>query len=101
VLEIGCGWGGFATFAAKEIGCRVTGLTISPSQAAYARERIAQTGLAERVEIKLQDYRDERGSYDRIASIEMFEAVGEAFWPIFFRTAGGAPERPGGRRAYR
>jgi cyclopropane-fatty-acyl-phospholipid synthase len=86
VLEIGCGWGGFATFAAKEIGCRVTGLTISPSQAAYARERIAQTGLAERVEIKLQDYRDERGSYDRIASIEMFEAVGEAYWPVFFRT---------------
>jgi cyclopropane-fatty-acyl-phospholipid synthase len=86
VLEIGCGWGGFATFAAKEIGCRVTGLTISPSQAAYAREHIAQTGLAERVEIKLQDYRDERGSYDRIASIEMFEAVGEAYWPVFFRT---------------
>jgi cyclopropane-fatty-acyl-phospholipid synthase len=85
VLEIGCGWGGFAAYAAEEIGCRVTGLTISKEQFAYATARIARAGLADRVEIKLQDYRDETGTYDRIASIEMFEAVGEAYWPAFFR----------------
>ena len=85
VLEIGCGWGGFAAFAAEEIGCRVTGLTISQEQYAYARERIAAAGLSDRVEVKLQDYRDETGTYDRIASIEMFEAVGEAYWPTYFR----------------
>ncbi len=85
VLEIGCGWGGFAAFAAEEIGCRVTGLTISKEQFAYARERIAAAGLSDRVEFKLQDYRDETGTYDRIASIEMFEAVGEAYWATFFR----------------
>jgi cyclopropane-fatty-acyl-phospholipid synthase len=84
VLEIGCGWGGFAEFAAREIGCRVTGLTISKEQHDFARERIAKAGLSDRVEIKLQDYRDERGRYDRIASIEMFEAVGEKYWPVFF-----------------
>jgi cyclopropane-fatty-acyl-phospholipid synthase len=84
VLEIGCGWGGFAEFAAREIGCRVTGLTISREQHDFARERIAKAGLSETVEIKLQDYRDENGKYDRIASIEMFEAVGEKYWPVFF-----------------
>ncbi|NBR11364.1 MAG: class I SAM-dependent methyltransferase [Alphaproteobacteria bacterium] len=86
VLEIGCGWGGFAEFAAKEIGCRVTGLTISQEQFDYAKKRIFNAGLNEKVEIKLQDYRDERGLYDRIASIEMFEAVGEQFWPVYFNT---------------
>lgn len=84
VLEIGCGWGGFAEYAAKEIGCRVTGLTISPSQLDFARKRIFDAGLNEKVDLKLQDYRDERGSYDRIASIEMFEAVGERWWPTYF-----------------
>jgi len=84
VLEIGCGWGGFAEFAAREIGCRITGLTISREQHDFARERIAKAGLSETVEIKLQDYRDESGKYDRIASIEMFEAVGEKYWPVFF-----------------
>ena len=84
VLEIGCGWGGFAEFAAKEIGCKITGLTISKEQHAFATERIARAGLSDKVEIKLQDYRDESGKYDRIASIEMFEAVGEKYWPIFF-----------------
>jgi cyclopropane-fatty-acyl-phospholipid synthase len=85
VLEIGCGWGGFAEFAASQIGCRVTGLTISDEQFAFARRRIAEAGLVDRVEISLLDYRDERGTYDRIVSIEMFEAVGERFWPTFFR----------------
>jgi cyclopropane-fatty-acyl-phospholipid synthase len=84
VLEIGCGWGGFAEFAAKERGCRVTGLTISPAQLDFARRRIFEAGLAEKVDLKLQDYRDERGTYDRIASIEMFEAVGEKWWPAYF-----------------
>jgi cyclopropane-fatty-acyl-phospholipid synthase len=84
VLEIGCGWGGFAEFAAREIGCRVTGLTISREQHAFASQRIAKAGLGDKVEIRLQDYRDETGAYDRIASIEMFEAVGEKYWPVFF-----------------
>lgn len=84
VLEIGCGWGGFAEYAAKKAGCRVTGLTISREQYNFARERMFREGLNEKVEIKFQDYRDETGVYDRIASIEMFEAVGEKFWPAYF-----------------
>jgi cyclopropane-fatty-acyl-phospholipid synthase len=86
VLEIGCGWGGFAEYAAKERGLRVTGLTISREQYNYAVERIAKAGLSDRVTFKLQDYRDETGTYDGIASIEMFEAVGEKYWPVYFRT---------------
>ncbi len=84
VLEIGCGWGGFAEFAAAEIGCRVTGLTVSREQFDYARARIARAGLSDKVEIKLQDYRDETNSYDKIVSIEMFEAVGEKYWSTYF-----------------
>lgn len=84
VLEIGCGWGGFAEFAAKEIGCNVTALTISQEQFEFAKERVFKAGLNEKVNIKFQDYRDEDGQYDRIASIEMFEAVGEEYWPVFF-----------------
>ncbi len=86
VLEIGCGWGGFAEFAASEIGARVTAITISREQHDYALRRIHQAGLAERVDIRLEDYRDTQGRYDRVASIEMFEAVGEAYWPAFFAT---------------
>lgn len=86
VLEIGCGWAGFAEFAAKEIGCRVTGLTISREQYEFARRRVFEAGLADKVDIKFQDYRDESGVYDRIASIEMFEAVGEKYWPVYFET---------------
>jgi cyclopropane-fatty-acyl-phospholipid synthase len=84
VLEIGCGWGGFAEYAARERGLRVTGLTISQEQYDYAVARIAKAGLSDRVIIKMQDYRDERGVYDGIASIEMFEAVGEKYWPTYF-----------------
>ncbi|MCG8444716.1 MAG: cyclopropane-fatty-acyl-phospholipid synthase family protein [Hyphomicrobiales bacterium] len=84
VVEIGCGWGGFAEFAAKEIGCHVTGITISEEQHAYASKRIAAAGLNEKVEIRLQDYRDLDGRFDKIASIEMFEAVGEEYWPTYF-----------------
>lgn len=86
ILEIGCGWGGFAEYAAKERGIRVTGLTISEEQFKYARERIEKAGLSDMVEFKLQDYRDEKGTYDGIASIEMFEAVGEQYWPAYFNT---------------
>ena len=84
LLEIGCGWGGFALTAAKEFGARVTAITVSRAQAEYARARVFREGLAEQVEILLEDYRDVRGRFDRIASIEMFEAVGERFWPVFF-----------------
>lgn len=86
VLEIGCGWGGFAEYAAKERGLKVTGLTISQEQLRYAKERIEKAGLSDRVEFKLQDYRDEQGTYDGIASIEMFEAVGQKYWPVYFNT---------------
>ena len=95
VLEIGCGWGGFAEFAAREIGCRVTGITISREQFDYASARIAKAGLAEKVTIKFQDYRDEIGVYDHIASIEMFEAVGERFWTAYFQKMKSAL-KPGG-----
>jgi cyclopropane-fatty-acyl-phospholipid synthase len=85
VLEIGCGWGGFAEFAAKELGCLVTGLTISKEQFDFATERMRKAGVDDRVTIAMRDYRDEKGIFDRITSIEMFEAVGEGFWPGFFR----------------
>jgi cyclopropane-fatty-acyl-phospholipid synthase len=86
VLEIGCGWGGFAEYAARDRGLRVTGLTISRAQHDYAVDRIARAGLSDRVGIVLRDYRDERGRYDGIASIEMFEAVGQKYWPTYFDT---------------
>jgi len=86
ILEIGCGWGGFAEYAARERGLRVTGLTISQEQLSFARERIEKAGLSDLVTLKMQDYRDETGTYDGIASIEMFEAVGEKYWPVYFDT---------------
>ncbi|MCK0148892.1 cyclopropane-fatty-acyl-phospholipid synthase family protein [Marivita sp. S6314] len=86
VLEIGCGWGGFAEYAAKERGLHVTGLTISEEQYKYAVDRIEKAGLSDRVTFKLQDYRDETGQYDGIASIEMFEAVGQKYWPTYFNS---------------
>ncbi len=96
VLEIGCGWGGFAEIGAAEFGCHVTALTLSVEQAAYARERIARAGLADRVDIRIQDYRDISGTFDKIASIEMFEAVGEAYWPTYLNVLR-ARLAPGGR----
>jgi len=84
VLEIGCGWGGFAMFAACEYGCHVTGITLSIEQHAYATREAARAGLSDKIEIRLQDYRDVQGQFDRIASIEMFEAVGEENWPCYF-----------------
>lgn len=84
VLEIGSGWGGFAVHAAKEHGAKVTGLTLSPSQLEYAQKRAFEEGLAERVSFRLQDYRDVDEHFDKIASIEMFEAVGKEYWPAYF-----------------
>jgi cyclopropane-fatty-acyl-phospholipid synthase len=96
VLEIGCGWGGFAEFAAGEVGARVTGVTISREQYDFARERLFKQGLAEAADIQLIDYRDVQGRFDRVASIEMFEAVGERYWPAYFRKIHDVLE-PGGR----
>ncbi len=84
VLEIGSGWGGFAEFAAKDIGAKVTGLTISPSQYDFARERIFRQGLNDKVEFRLLDYRDIDERFDKVASIEMFEAVGKEYWQTYF-----------------
>ncbi|MBA3718223.1 MAG: class I SAM-dependent methyltransferase [Actinobacteria bacterium] len=84
VLEIGCGWGSFATVAAKEYGARVTGLTISAAQAELARARIYEAGLGSRVEIREQDYREVEGRFTKIASIEMLEAIGEKQFESFF-----------------
>jgi cyclopropane-fatty-acyl-phospholipid synthase len=82
VLEIGCGWGGLAEQLLREAGCHVTGVTLSPAQLDYARQRLQ--GLAARADLRLQDYRDVSGLFDRIVSIEMMEAVGEAYWPSYF-----------------
>ena len=98
VLEIGCGWGGFAEYAAREAEVEVTAVTISREQFAYAKERIRRAGLEDRVEIRFQDYRDVEERFDRIASIEMFEAVGEAYWPLFFEKLRGRL-KSGGRAA--
>lgn len=84
VLEIGCGWGGFASVAAREYGAKIVGLTLSQEQHDYAIERAKREGIADKVSIQLCDYRDIDGRYDHVASIEMFEAVGEKFWPTFF-----------------
>ncbi|MDD2873951.1 MAG: cyclopropane-fatty-acyl-phospholipid synthase [Azoarcus sp.] len=96
ILEIGCGWGGFAEVAATEFGCRVLGLTLSPSQLVHARERAQRGGFSDRVQLELCDYRDVKGQYDHIVSIEMIEAVGERFWPTYFRQLS-ALLKPGGR----
>ncbi len=96
LLEIGCGWGDFARFAATEYGARVTAVTVSRAQHDYAARLVQQQGLAERVSVRLCDYRDLEGRYDRIASVEMFEAVGEAYWPTYFRKLASLMA-PGGR----
>ena len=84
VLEIGCGWGGFCCHAAKNYGCRVTAVTISAEQHKYATERVAREGLSDQVEIRLQDYRHIEGQFDKIASIEMLEAVGDKYLETYF-----------------
>ncbi|HSO08196.1 MAG TPA: cyclopropane-fatty-acyl-phospholipid synthase family protein [Pelomicrobium sp.] len=95
ILEIGCGWGGFAEYAARTRGCRVHGITVSREQLDYARARIERAGLKDRVQLEFRDYRDLDGEHDHIVSIEMFEAVGERYWPTFFRTLGRSLRRGG------
>ncbi|REJ94147.1 MAG: class I SAM-dependent methyltransferase [Planctomycetota bacterium] len=84
VLEIGTGWGGFAMYAAREYGCRVTTTTISRQQYDFVRERIERAGLADHITLLLEDYRDLRGTYDKIVSIEMIEAVGHEYLATYF-----------------
>ncbi|HEX5802127.1 MAG TPA: cyclopropane-fatty-acyl-phospholipid synthase family protein [Azospira sp.] len=84
ILEIGCGWGGFAELAASEAGAEVHGVTLSPAQLAWAQARMRAAGVDDRVTLELRDYRDLAGQYDHIVSIEMFEAVGERWWPTYF-----------------
>lgn len=94
VLEIGCGWGGFAEHAARQ-GIAVHGVTISPSQLAFAQDRLRRQQLDTLAQLELRDYRDLDGQYDAIVSIEMFEAVGERFWQVYFDTVA-ARLKPGG-----
>jgi cyclopropane-fatty-acyl-phospholipid synthase len=96
VLELGCGWGGLAERLVRAAGCHVTGVTLSPAQLEYAAARLRAPELRSRTDVRLQDYRDVTGCYDRIVSIEMMEAVGEAYWPAYFRTLRDRL-RPGGR----
>jgi cyclopropane-fatty-acyl-phospholipid synthase len=96
VLEIGTGWGGFALYAAGELGCRVTTITISKAQHELATERVRAAGLADRVNVLLRDYREIEGSYDAIVSIEMLEAVGAEYFATFFEACDRAL-KPGGR----
>jgi cyclopropane-fatty-acyl-phospholipid synthase len=97
ILEVGCGWGGFAELAARD-GHRVTGVSLSDAQTRYARERLHVAGLSGRADLRVQDYRDVRGRFDAVASIEMIEAVGERWWPSYFRALRDALA-PGGRAA--
>ncbi len=98
VLEIGSGWGGFAMYAAGELGCRVTTITLSSAQLELARERVAEAGLADRVSVELRDYREVGGTYDAVVSIEMLEAVGAEYLDAYF-AAVDAALRPGARAA--
>ena len=96
LLEIGCGWGGFAIHAAREVGCRVTGVSLSEEQHAWATQAVREADLEDRVELRIQDYRHVPEKFTGVVSIEMFEAVGERWWPVFFErlrellTPGGA-----------
>lgn len=96
LLEIGTGWGAMAEYAARHYGCRVTTTTLSQEQFQWAKARIARAGLEDKVEVLLCDYRDLRGEFDKLVSVEMIEAVGERYLPAFFRTCQ-ARLRPGGK----
>jgi cyclopropane-fatty-acyl-phospholipid synthase len=98
VLEIGCGWGGFMDYAASHHDVHVTGLTLSEEMATFARKRLAEAGLADRIEIKLQDFRDEHAMYDKVVSVEMIESVDETVWPSLFHAISRAVP-PGGKAA--
>jgi cyclopropane-fatty-acyl-phospholipid synthase len=97
LLEIGCGWGALAIAAARR-GALVTGLTLSTEQKAWAERRLAEEGLSDRITIRLEDYREHRGTYDAVASVEMVEAVGQRWWPAYVDAIAQAL-RPGGRAA--
>jgi cyclopropane-fatty-acyl-phospholipid synthase len=97
LLEIGCGWGSLAITAARR-GAVVTGLTLSTEQKDWTERRIAEEGLSDRITILLEDYRDHRGAYDKLASVEMVEAVGQRWWPAYLDAIAGRL-RPGGRAA--
>ena len=84
VIEVGCGWGGFALYAAREYGCHITATTISDAQFEFAQHRVAEQGLGDRITLLRQDYRDLKGQYDKLVSIEMIEAVGEKFLDKYF-----------------
>ena len=96
LLEIGCGWGALAVFLAGRANARVMGVTLSPSQLAWAKDAAEKAEKSDQVDLRLQDYRDLDGQFDRIVSIEMFEAVGEAYWPNYFATLKRCL-KPGGR----
>src|SRR5690606_17441185 len=98
VIEIGSGWGGFAEFATREYGAHVTSITISDAQYEWATRRIADAGLTDKAQIVMRDYRDIEGEFDAVASIEMFEAVGEEYWPSYFGKIASVL-KPGGRAA--
>ena len=98
LLEIGSGWGGFAIYAAQRSGCRVHSITLSKEQLEEAQRRADAAGVGDRVSFELRDYRDVEGRYDRVVSIEMYEAVGEEFWPTYFSAIQRAL-KPGGRAA--
>lgn len=85
ILEIGCGWGGFAEVAAAAHEAKITGITLSKEQLNYAKGRIAASGLGNHVTLRLQDYREVRETFDHVVSIEMFEAVGEKYWKSYFK----------------
>ncbi|WP_262690534.1 SAM-dependent methyltransferase [Kordiimonas aestuarii] len=96
ILEIGCGWGGFAEYAASQLGCHVTGVTLSREQLAFAQNRLTRQGLNHMVDLRLQDYRDISGQFDHIVSVEMLEAVGQEYWATYFSTLKRLL-KPGGR----
>ncbi len=95
LLEIGCGWGGFSTYAAKNYGTNVNAITISKEQYEYTKKKIFNEGLNEKINVELKDYRDVNEKFDYIASIEMFEAVGKEYWELFFNKIKGSLKENG------
>jgi cyclopropane-fatty-acyl-phospholipid synthase len=96
-LEIGCGWGALAEAATTEFGAKITGVTLSTEQLAFANARMQSHGVQQKADLRLQDYRDiDDGPYDAVCSIEMIEAVGQAYWPTYFETVARLL-KPGGR----
>lgn len=98
ILEIGCGWGGFAETAVLEFDANVTGITLSREQLKYARARMKKAGIEDRVSLRFEDYRDVKETFDHVVSIEMFEAVGEDYWPDYFSKINQVL-KPGGKAA--